>query len=268
LWIDRIFPPEYLKPIDYSPEFCYVRGTPYDNPHLAQSYWDMLNTQPERRRRAWLDGDWDVFEGQVFEEWRRHVHVIKPFSIPDDWTRWRAVDWGYSAPFCCLWFARERGTDLTIVYREAYERGLTDPEQAEMVRDLTGEDEHIESTLADPSMWTLRTMERQTVTSADVYAKHGVPLRRADNDRMTGMRRVREALKVRGDDSTNLRIFENCQNLIRTLPALPYDKVRVEDVDTNAEDHAYDALRYGLSWRVRERRQSKAPADYWAPARR
>ena len=52
-----------------------------------------------------------------------------------------------------------------------------------------------------------------------------------------------------------LQVFANCVNLIRTLPALPYDNVRVEDVDTHAEDHGYDALRYGLGV---ERKSSRA----------
>ena len=43
-----------------------------------------------------------------------------------------------------------------------------------------------------------------------------------------------------------LTIFNTCANLIRTLPTLPLDKTDPEDVDTKAEDHAYDALRYGV----------------------
>ena len=48
------------------------------------------------------------------------------------------------------------------------------------------------------------------------------------------------------DDYGNprIRIFSNFNNLIRTLPTLPISKNNPEDVDTKAEDHAYDALRY------------------------
>lgn len=61
------------------------------------------------------------------------------------------------------------------------------------------------------------------------------------------------------DGEPGLVVFETCANLIRTLPALPYDAVRVEDVDTHAEDHAYDALRYALSYRVRGPRRAPRP---------
>jgi len=162
-----------------------------------------------------------------------------------------------------------------VVYRELYEAGLTDPVQAERIVELTGE-EKIRATVADPSMWTKKSTERETVSTADVYRRGGVRLRRADNDRLGGKRRVQrvhDALMVDEDISgkpptrasgiPGLVIFETCTNLVRTLPALPYDAVRVEDVDTHAEDHAYDALRNGLSWKVRGHREPVPGEDVW-----
>lgn len=266
LWVDRIYPEELE---DQAHEFAFVKALPADNPHLPQSYWEMLNSLPPDLARAWVEGDWDVFEGQVFTEWRRDAHVVEPFTIPENWLRWRAIDWGHSAPFCCVWMARDPDTGRVVVYREAYQSGLTDPEQAELVRDMTNDDERIELTLADPSMWTARTLERQTKSTADVYRENGVSLTRADNDRLTGLRRVRDGLQLLEDGRPGLMVFETCRNLIRTLPALPYDRVRVEDVDTDAEDHAYDALRYGLAWKAKTRKAQDTPdrIDYWARAK-
>lgn len=273
-WIDGVLPSEMEELRD---EFAYVRGTPDDNPHLDPAYWEMLRTLPPALSRAWLEGDWDVFEGQVFSEWRRELHVIDPVVIPKQWVRWRSVDWGYAAPMCCLWLARNPDTLRVWVYRELYEAGLTDPEQAERIRQMTPGDERIRMTLADPSMWTKRTTERDTTSSADVYAEHGVRLTKADNDRLIGKRRVHDALQVVDGDGEfvhvdglpGLQMFENCRNLIRTLPALPYDDVRVEDVDTDAEDHPYDTLRYGLARKVPGHRRSpkRGKRDYWAAAR-
>jgi len=295
LWIDGDLPPELAE---LAPEFRYVRGRPSDNPHLPVSYWQMLETLPPELKRAWFDGDWDVFEGQVFSEWRRDAHVVEPFEIPAGWLRWRAVDWGYAAPFCCLWFAEEPDTHRVYVYREAYKAGLTDPEQALLIRRLSGEDvedelaalvdeaedtgpprvgryntemeetpaaetaagERIYRSYADPSMWTRRTFEQQTYTTAQVYRKHGVRLTKADNERIVGVRRVHDALAMMDDGRPGLQIFSTCRNLVRTLPALPYDDVRIEDVDTDAEDHAYDALRYGLT--PRRPRAARRPERY------
>jgi hypothetical protein len=107
---------------------------------------------------------------------------------------------------------------------------------------------------ADPSMWQMRE-GAQGDNLAGEYRAAGVHLVKANNDRLSGLSYVREALAwepPRGDRSglrrePRLQIFEGCVNLIRTLPSLPYDNIRVEDVDTRSEDHAYDALRYGLA---------------------
>jgi len=75
-----------------------------------------------------------------------------------------------------------------------------------------------------------------------------LPWRRADNSRVAkigaigGWDEVRQRLKSK---EQGLRIFSTCTHLIRTLPALQHDPNKAEDVDTNGEDHAPDALRYG-----------------------
>ena len=273
LWIDRIYPPE-LEPL--SDWFAFVPALPDDNPHLPDDYWVMLESLPPDLARAWRWGDWDVFEGQVFSEWRRDLHVCTPFKIPDDATRIVAIDWGYAAPWCALWIARckldhdDYSPEFTrrIVYREAYKPELTDPEQVEEIQRLTAPDEWIDAYTADPSMWTARTVGKRAISTADVYRDLGIRLRKGENDRLTGKRRVHEALSLLPDGRPGLLVFENCRNLIRTLPALPYDETRVEDVDDDAEDHAYDALRYGLSHKPPKNAPPKpAPDDYWAEVR-
>lgn len=239
-------------------------------------YRATLEALPDAERRALLLGDWDVFEGQVFKEWRRDLHVISPIALPSDAHRIVALDWGYAEPWCCLWMARCRLNvppyspefSRRIVYREAYQAGLTDPEQAERIHELTADDEWIDVYAADPSMWTKRTTGKKAISSADVYKSLGITLSMGDNNRIGGKRRVHEALALLPDGYPGLLIFENCRNLIRTLPALPYDDIRVEDVNTDAEDHPYDTLRYGLSYKIAERPPSKPPPrDYWESAR-
>ncbi len=243
LWVDRDFPSE-LK--GRESEFVFVRALPGDNPHLPPSYWAELNSLPEPLRSAWRDGNWDVFAGQAFMVWDQQKHVIQPFEIPAHWPRWRALDWGYSNPFCCLWLTRDPDTGRIYVYREVYARELTDRQQARTIRELTtGNDFRV--TFADPAMWAKKNVNDLVVTTADEFAAEGVPLTRADNDRLSGKRKVDRALQNLPDGRPGLMVFSSCTNLIRTLPSLPYDKTNVEDVDTAAEDHAYDTLRYGLT---------------------
>lgn len=256
LFIDRDFSGDdaNLNP----DEFLFIPGTAYDNPYLPASYWKTLESLPEKMRKALLLGEWDSFSGQVFTEWDRASHVVSPFPIPADWTRWVAIDYGYSAPFCALWFAKSPKTctcygdvhDHIYVYRELYASGLRAQEQAQRIK-LSQMGERIGMYAADPSMWQKREGV-QGDSLAQEYQQEGIHITKANNDRLAGWNAVHEALMPKKDQhgtpisAPRLRVFPGCTNLIRTLPALPYDKHRVEDVDTDAEDHAPDTLRYGL----------------------
>ena len=78
LWMDKNFPIEFIKPIDYRGMFAYVPSKAEDNPFLDAAYWQMLGTLPPHLRGAFKDGSWDVFVGQAFQEWSRTYHVIEP----------------------------------------------------------------------------------------------------------------------------------------------------------------------------------------------
>src|SRR3990172_4204908 len=96
-------------------------------------------------------------------------------------------------------------------------------------------------------MWTKKTHEENTFSTADEYRAEGVMLTEADNDRLTRVRKVHTLLADLPDGKPGLRVCYTCPNLIRMLPALVHDKANMEDVDTDGEDHAYDALGYGLT---------------------
>ena len=97
-----------------------------DNPYLMQTddYYAMLASLPEVQKKQFLEGDWDAYESSSFPEFNRQVHVIEPFDIPRNWMRFRAADWGYSSPACCLWFAVDYDNNL-FVYRELYTKRNT-----------------------------------------------------------------------------------------------------------------------------------------------
>ena len=88
--------------------------------------------------KALLEGDWNIVEGAFFDCWSSAQHVIKPFMIPKDWPRFRAMDWGSYSPFCVGWYAvvnadyihkgRKLPRGALIKYREWY--GSRDPARA------------------------------------------------------------------------------------------------------------------------------------------
>lgn len=96
LWIDRKFPEE-LKPLQH--EFAYVPALVRDNPHLPEDYAVSLRGLPERKRRALLEGDWTIPEGQYFTNWESSERAIHPSIIQQIvkpwWPRWISQDWGF-----------------------------------------------------------------------------------------------------------------------------------------------------------------------------
>lgn len=198
-------------------------------------------------------GQWVAPDGMFFTEWNPEVHVVEPIEIADHWPRWLAVDYGYAAPWCCLWLARDPETRSIYVYRERYAAGLRDEEQAEIIAEASKDDPNIVARVLDPSMFNPRT-ESGRPSIAQVYADHGVyPVLPAHNNRRTGWANVRRALAWTEEQPPRLRIFKDvAPNLVRTLPAMVHDPLDPEDVadklhGTKTEDHAPDCLRYALS---------------------
>jgi len=220
-----------------------------DNPYLMQSdtYYTMLASLPETKRKQWLDGDWDAFDGAAFPEFNRNVHVIKPFPrLSPNWPRFRACDWGFSSPHCCLWFAVGNDGEL-YVYRELYGKGLTADKFA--IKVLEAErGERIQYGVLDVSTWAQRGDAGPSI--AETMIKLGCrwrPSDRSTKSRINGKMEVHRRLHYDEEQKQpKLFIYDTCVNLIRTLPMLPTDPNDPEDVDTRAEDHAYDALRYGV----------------------
>lgn len=241
-----------------------------DNPSVDDGYVRRLDNLEDDLRRALRDGDWDVYQGQRFRAFRRDVHVIEPEDLPLELggvTRGVGVDYGLDAPYAALWGAK-LADGLIVVYREDYGAGYTPAQQADRILELERPGERRDGrrvpVALDPSTWarnphhlepkaagTTRVTNRGDDDAPPVGSiagayreRFGRQLVKARNDRLAGVALIADKLRVRADGLPRLLIYSTCTNLIRTLPALPRDPKRPEDVDTKAEDHAYDALRY------------------------
>lgn len=201
------------------------------------TYAKKVSALPEKQQQALLYGRWDVFEGQYFASFDPDVHVVKPFDIPDTWRKYRGIDYGYTAPFACVWIAVDHEGNL-IVYRELYQAKMTPDEQARAVLMLTG-DEKIEWTAADPSMFSRGTGYGES--KADIYTRHGLDILASNNDRVAGWALLHQAFQ-----NNTIKIFDSCPNLIRTIPLLTHSFRNVEDLNSDQEDHLIDSARYLL----------------------
>lgn len=248
----------------------YIPSRVWDNPRLLHNdpeYIDRLHlVGSEELVKAWLEGDWGAIEGAYFDCWSTKL-VIRPFAIPESWTKFISFDWGSAKPFSAGWWAiatddytTDEGVRIPrgalIRYREWYGMKANEPdtglkmtaeEVGSGIAGLSRKDSYLEYGVADPAAFAAdggpSIMERISLT----MRKKGVSLywRRADNKRvgrdghMGGWDQMRERMK-----REMLFVFSTCKDFIRTVPVLQHDQTRPEDLDTSAEDHAADDARY------------------------
>lgn len=264
----------------------YIPSLATENPHITDDYIFELEQKPEALRRALLNGDWDSFEGQVFTEFvnrpdlgKKFTHVIEDFPIPLHWPRYFSFDFGYSDPFACQWWAIDpNGT--AYLYREWYgcvpnkaDTGIKlTPEQI-MEGILEREKEETENNLfiarvADTSIFDKdRGDSIADQMAPGFYGRHkGVVFSKCDKARLPGKMEVHERLKFNKDGIPGMYIFASCKDWIRTVPNLPYDEKKTEDINTEAEDHDYDATRYFLMEHpLTKKKKPKPEPKEWSP---
>ena len=225
-----------------------------DNPYLSREgdYEAMLLSLPEQQRRQLLEGDWDIKEGAAFTEFNRDIHVVEPFHIPNNWVKFRSCDYGYGSFSGVLWFAVSPSEQL-IVYRELYVSKVLATDLADMINELEAEDGNMKYGVLDSSLWHKRGDTGPSL--AEQMIMRGCRFRPSDRSkgsRVSGKNEIHRRLQV--DEYTEeprIVFFDTCTNMVSQLPAIPLDKKNPEDVDTRAEDHLYDALRYGIMSRPR-----------------
>ncbi len=241
----------------------FVPSTVFDNPQLLDNdpdYLTRLAALPEAERAALLYGDWSVFSGQVFIEWRNdpehyhdrtNTHVIAPFKVPQEWRIWCSMDWGYSKPFSVGWYAVDFEKRIYRI-REFY--GCKDTPNtgvmwepalvAKKMLEIEADDPNLRGRrifrVADPAIWGTQTGE----SVAQTFARAGVYFDKGQHARIDGKMQIHHRLAFDEDGKPLLYVFNTCRHFIRTVPNLVYDEKNVEDIDTDGEDHIYDELRY------------------------
>jgi len=232
----------------------FIPATLFDNPYLAEDgmYEANLLSLPEHQRRQLLEGDWDINEGAAFPEFNRNIHVVEPYDIPHSWTKFRACDYGYGSFTGVVWLAVTPSEQL-VVYRELYCSKVTASDLADMILEAEANDGTIRYGVLDSSLWHNRGDTGPSLAEQmNMKGCRWRPSDRSKGSRVSGKNEIHRRLQV--DEFTEkprLVFFSSCTNIISQLPSIPLDKRNPEDVDTNAEDHLYDALRYGIMTRPR-----------------
>lgn len=275
-YFKRLFIDKRYKDGEHPEDFAFIQALVTDNKALMESqpnYVRALEKLPPKLRKAWLEGSWEIYEGQFFEDFipnpmesiaeelgttteqlrqeHRWCHVVRPFAPPAGWTYYRSYDWGYGKPFSFGWWAVDYDG---VLYRilELYgctktpNEGVKWTVEKQMAEAARIEREHpwlkgkeIQG-VADPSIWEGSKGESvaETASRYGLYFKPGV------NDRIPGWMQVHYRLSFDDNGYARMYVFENCRAFIRTIPLLMYDEHKVEDLDTDGEDHVADEVRY------------------------
>jgi PBSX family phage terminase large subunit len=244
-----------------------------DNPHLPPDYIKRLRSMPREWQKRFVDANFDTAAGQIWEEWDSAVHVIPWFEIPYDWRRFESLDHGRRNPTAVLWYVIDFDGYL-IVRNGYYQPGLVSQHAAAITK-IRGNRKY-GAIVADPQVFT-RGHDGQCV--ADEYERHGIALARASNEVNGGLLRVSEWLLRRPDE-----VFPDWHPFARTLgpdglgsprmfvldvpgtldlrrelpdyrwrdlsPVTERDRDQPEE-PRKKDDHACDALRYGIMSRPR-----------------
>lgn len=271
--------------------YVFIPSKIADNKVLLANDPDYINrlhlVGSDQLVQAWLDGDWNAIEGAFFDCWSKR-NVIDPIPIPKEWWRFRAGDWGFAKPFSIGWWAvvaddvRVRKNlvlprGCLVRYREWYGCKIDQPNTG--LR-LTAEEvaagilerekgDKVETGVMDPAAFA----EDGGPSLAERMGDQGVMFSRADNKRvgiegaLGGWDMMRNRIKGADDERPMIVCFSTCRESIRTIPSLQHDPDRLEDLDTDGEDHAADEWRYACMSRpwmphVKEEIKPKKPSDY------
>ncbi len=268
-YIKRLFIDKRYNTGENPDDYSFIRSLATDNTALMRTqpeYISQLKALPARLRTAWLEGDWNINEGQFFEDFiddpahygdRKWTHVIDPFDVSRcNMTFWRSYDFGYNRPFSCGWWAVSGdGT----VYRILELYGCTGDPNVGVRWDVDrqfAEIKRIETEhpwlrgkrvrgVADPSIWDASRGE----SVAEAAMRHGVYFEPGDNKRIAGWTQCHYRLAFDERGFAQMYVFSNCKAFRRTVPLLEISASNPEDLDTSGEDHVADEWRYFMMTR-------------------
>ena len=195
-----------------------------------------------------VEGKFSSYLGAVFKTFNRSIHVIDPFEIPEDWEKYRGIDFGYSAPFACIWLAKD-GDDNWYVYREYYKNRTGIQDHIRAIKQLSG-DEKYRSTVADPEDPEGRADLRKAGIINIAADKGAGSVNR-------GIELMQSKLKIKQNGKPSLSILRPCRNTSKEFSVYRYPDNERTDHPVKENDHCLDAVRYVLYTMLKPRKKGR-----------
>lgn len=274
----RVFNPRTQEEEDVVSTQVRIFGTYKENKYLSPLYVaELERTADPMRKRAWLTGDWNIVAGGALDDcWKQSVHVVPRFRVPKSWNLDRSFDWGSTRPFSVGFWAEANGEEVEVApgvtwcpqkgsmirFNEFYgsqeigtDTGLKMSAKEVARKILSKEAEMLAQGWisgrvmpgpADSAIYASQEVDTKTIAS--LMEDEGVawtPADKAPGTRKNGLELLRTALKNSLDgEGVGIYFMDNCAASLALLPVVPRDPDDQDDVDTDAEDHLYDDVRY------------------------
>ena len=211
-----------------------IHASTRENTYLPPEYLaDLEANYTAEFAKQEIDGEFVAFEGLVYSEFSRNIHVYEARPLPDSWTRIRGIDFGYTNPFVCLWGAID-GDGRLFIYDEHYRRKTLLRDHVAAIEGRGGQ-----------YYWTLADHDAQDI--AELRAL-GLETVRAKKDVILGIQKVKARLKVQADGWPRLLVADSCVNTIKELSMYRWSESRAGRNDKEEPvkefDHCCDVLRY------------------------
>src|SRR5690606_29036465 len=232
----------------------YDKLLPADNPMMTPEALRRLESSitSEEERQMRLFGNFMFFGGVVYKEFVKEYkpdgHLIRPFPIPDDWPKWRAMDIGMDHPTVCVW-GTVAPNGNAYIYREYYSRNTAIAVDAQRIIEMSGDEQYAAATLVDPSAYNITKANEKSV--AQQFEEAGVPMRPAVK---VGHGRPEWALVnlvKRRLIERSLFVFDTCPGLIAEFRKWKFKRDLLgQPVGDDFEDRnndGLDALKYWLA---------------------
>tara|TARA_R110002020_G_scaffold472424_1_gene700401 strand:- start:438 stop:1967 length:1530 start_codon:yes stop_codon:yes gene_type:complete len=285
--VTKVFNPRTQKEEDVVKTQVRLFSSYKENIYLAPEYIaDLENIRDPNKRKAWLEGDWDVTAGGAVDDlWKSGVHIVPRFPVPKAWQVRRSHDWGSTHPYSTGFWGISNGEEVDVdgtiycfpkgsIIRCAEDYGAEGRKSPTGGMDFYGHNaglklpapevarraKQVEETLtlmgwiessvlpgpADNQIFGVLNTEDKTI--AKQMEDEGISWEHSNKSpgtRIIGLQVVRDMLQNALDgEGPGLYVMRNCKAFINTVPVLPRDPKKPDDVDTTAIDHCYDEVRY------------------------
>lgn len=254
----------------------YIPGKLSDNPSITASdpgyVSRLMGLGDPVLVRAMLDGDWDIAAGAMFAEiWRKHLHVVDAFPIPIDWPIWMGADDGFASPASVHWLTEDTRSKTKYCIAELYGAKMLPEEMARRIKEISANIPRLQNGqtilhgtsspilgVLDSAAWS--DTGTGNVSRGDQIVKLGIKFRPVEKWSGSKAHRAQNLARELSPNKLNpmpdgkgnwpgLRLFPSCKMALKHIPTITRDKNHPEEVDTDAEDHAYDSLTYALQWK-------------------